>query len=75
VIEDAISLQVPVIASNIPVNQEQLGVDGVYFDPHNPEELAMILLKYPERNLSDVFYEDYTHRIKNAARDFIQIFY
>ena len=33
VIEDAISLQVPVIASNLPVNIEQLGDRGVYFDP------------------------------------------
>ena len=74
VIEDAISLQVPVIASNLPVNIEQLGKDGVYFDPHNPSQLADILINYPERNLEDVFYEDYATRVRNAAENFITIF-
>jgi len=75
VIEDAISLQVPVVASNLPVNIEQLGEDGLYFDPHNPSQLADILTKYPERNLDDVFYEDYHERVKNAAEAFLKVFY
>ncbi len=74
VIEDAISLQVPVVASNLPVNIEQLGKDGVYFDPHNPSELAEILIDYPERNLKDVLYEEYNARVKNAAETFINVF-
>ena len=75
VIEDAISLQVPVVASNLPVNIEQLGNDGVYFDPHNPSQLADILAKYPERNQDDVFYEGYNERVKNAAETFLEVFY
>jgi glycosyltransferase involved in cell wall biosynthesis len=67
VIEDAKSLQVPVVASNLKVNIEQLGKDGVYFDPHNPDEIADILKNYPGRNLIDIFYEDYLTRIKKAA--------
>ena len=59
VIEDARSLQVPVVASNLAVNQEQLGETGVYFDPHNSDELAAILKDYPERNLADRFYAPY----------------
>jgi len=74
VIEDAKSLQVPVVASNIPVNIEQLGKDGLYFEPHNPEELASILSVYPERNISDVFYDDYSRRIKSSARVLMKIF-
>ena len=74
VIEDAISLQTPVIASNLAVNIEQLGKDGIYFNPHNPAELASILINYPQRNMNDVFYEEYTLRIKGAARGFIKIF-
>jgi len=74
VIEDAISLQVPVVASNLPVNIEQLGDDGVYFDPHNPSQLAELLINYPERNLNDVFYEEYFARVRNAAEDFIKVF-
>jgi len=74
VIEDAISLQVPVIASNIPVNIEQLGKDGVYFNPHNPSDLAAILFDFPQRNLEDIFYEKYEQRIMNAAKAFVKIF-
>lgn len=73
VIEDAKSLQVPVVASDLKVNIEQLGEDGVYFDPHNPDELAAILAKYPKRNLNDVFYEDYSTRIKKAAKELLSI--
>jgi glycosyltransferase involved in cell wall biosynthesis len=74
VIEDARSLQVPVVASNLEVNQEQLGDAGVYFDPHKPVELAGILEKYPKRNLEDKLYEEYPLRVKEAARVLLQIF-
>jgi glycosyltransferase involved in cell wall biosynthesis len=74
VIEDAKSLQVPVVASNLPVNIEQLGNDGRFFDPHDHEELAAILSSYPERNIHNIFYDDYTKRIKEAAKDFIKLF-
>ncbi len=74
VIEDAISLQVPVVASSLPVNIEQLGPDGNYFEPHDDEELAEKLFNFPERNLHDVLYPDYNVRIKNAARAFVNIF-
>ena len=73
VIEDAKSLQVPVVASNLKVNIEQLGKNGVYFDPQNSDELASIIKEYPERNLNDVFYEDYSVRIKNAAKELMGI--
>ena len=74
VIEDARSLQVPVVASNLNVNIEQLGEDGVYFDPHNPDELVSILKDYPERNLGDMFYEEYTKRVREAAGTLLDIF-
>lgn len=74
VIEDAISLQVPVIASKLPVNIEQLGKNGLYFDPHNPSELASILFNYPPRNPDKILYEDYSSRIKTSAESFVKIF-
>jgi glycosyltransferase involved in cell wall biosynthesis len=74
VIEDAKSLQVPVIASNLTVNVEQLQDAGVYFDPHNPDELASILATYPKRNLRETFYEDYNVRVKKAAEVLLDIF-
>ncbi|NLA47833.1 MAG: glycosyltransferase family 4 protein [Bacteroidales bacterium] len=73
VIEDAISLQVPVISSHLKVNTEQLGRGNIYFDPHSPDELASILADYPQRNLNDCFYEDYSARTKRAASQFLEI--
>ncbi|MGD2035701.1 MAG: glycosyltransferase, partial [Bacteroidales bacterium] len=74
VIEDARSLQVPVLAANLKVNMEQLGPDEVYFDPHNTDELASLMEKYRERNLNDKLYEDYSVRVKNAAKTLLKIF-
>ena len=74
VIEDAISLQVPVIAANLRVNIEQLGDDHGYFDPHNVDELVNIMKDYPERNMDDMLYEEYDKRVKNAAKTLMKIF-
>lgn len=74
VIEDARSLQVPVVASNLAVNQEQLGGSGTYFDPHEPDELAALLKDYPERKLDEYFYKDYAERVKEAATVLLNIF-
>jgi glycosyltransferase involved in cell wall biosynthesis len=74
VIEDAKSLQVPVIASNLLVNIEQLGNNGIYFDPHGYEELASILYQYPGTDINKLIYEDYSKRIKETAKTFIKIF-
>ncbi len=74
VIEDAISLQVPIIASNLQVNIEQLGEKGNYFDPDEPSELANILIHYPERNMECPIYDNYHIRVKNAAKSFMKIF-
>jgi glycosyltransferase involved in cell wall biosynthesis len=74
VIEDAKSLQVPVIASSLPVNIEQLGPAGLYFEPHDEKELATILLNFPNRKVNDNLYPEYKLRIRDAAQEFINIF-
>lgn len=74
VIEDARSLQVPVIASTLGVNKEQLGDKALYFDPHNPDELVSILQDYPTRNLGDKIYDEYAIRGKEAAKTLLKIF-
>lgn len=73
VIEDAKSLYVPVIAANLSVNMEQLGDTGLFFDPHQPEALAEILINFKTdgRHLK---YEPYQVRAKNFAEDFVRIF-
>ena len=73
VIEDAKSLQLPVVAASLPVNIEQLAEKGTYFDPHDDKKLAEILMDYPERNLEDVFYKEYDVRIREAAEVFLKI--
>jgi len=74
VIEDARSLQVPVIAANLNVNIEQLAETGVYFDPHNADELVAILKDYPERDMNKKYYEEYATRVKEAGKTLMKIF-
>lgn len=73
VIEDAKSLQVPVIASALPVHKEQLEEKGSYFDPHDEHALARMLASFTGsqgRNL----YDAYENRVRSFARDFVKIF-
>ena len=74
VIEDAISLQVPVIASDLPVNIEQLKETGTYFRPHDAEALAEILRTYPERDMDQKPYGDYSARIKESVNVLMNVF-
>ncbi|NMC40950.1 MAG: glycosyltransferase family 4 protein, partial [Bacteroidales bacterium] len=74
VIEDAMSLQVPVIASNLDVNIEQVGDKGTYFDPFDPDELASILEDFPERDKSLNLYGDYKNHIKESAEIIMDVF-
>lgn len=75
VIEDAISIQTPVIASNLKVNIEQLGDKGIYFSPLKARELADILMAYPMRQTFDNnIYEEYHTRVRRAANSLINIF-
>ncbi|MBL7873737.1 MAG: glycosyltransferase family 4 protein [Cyclobacteriaceae bacterium] len=73
VIEDAMALQVPVIASNLPVNNEQLAEHGFYFDPHNAQSLATHMRSFLT-NRPVVAYEPNPDRIKRFAKEFIRLF-
>ena len=73
-IEDAKSLQLPIIASGIEVHKEQLREKGIYFDPENENELAQVLSKYSLFSNNNSSYGDQTERIKFFARNFIKIF-
>ncbi|WP_298222765.1 glycosyltransferase family 1 protein [Flavobacterium sp.] len=74
VIEDAKSLQVPVIAANLNVNIEQLESTGTYFESHNAAQLAGILEQFPNRDYSKMLYEPYDLRMKKAAYEFLSVF-
>ncbi len=73
-IEDAKSLQVPVIASGIAVHREQLEDKGYYFDQGDERELAHLLLHF-NADRSRYLYTDYNQRVKTFARSFLNIFY
>lgn len=73
VIEDAKSLQIPVIASDLPVNIEQLGDKGVFFSRENETELSNALSNFL-MNSHKPFYGDYEERVKGFARNFLNIF-
>jgi len=74
VIEDAKSLQVPVIAANLDVNIEQLEEKGTYFEPHNVEKLGSIMENYPNREYDKQLYDSYENRMKNAAYELLSVF-
>ena len=73
VIEDAISLQVPVIASDLDVNIEQLGDKGTFFKAQDAQQLANLLVAYPTHDGTDI-YEKYEERIAKYGKKFLQIF-
>jgi glycosyltransferase involved in cell wall biosynthesis len=70
--EDALALDVPVIASDIQVNKEQLGLNGVYFDPYDMGQLASLLKMYYKD--CQAFEFDYNKRIDSALRSIKEIF-
>lgn len=75
VIEDAMSLQVPVIASSLKVNMEQLGEKGNYFDPLNAQELSDKMSSQPDRKeLDENIYPLYDDRMAEAANSLILVF-
>jgi hypothetical protein len=73
VIEDAISLQKPVICSNLSVNVEQLKEKGTYFSPHNDEELSEILVSRDFSSIPTPIYEPYEERVGRAAKTLLKI--
>jgi len=73
VIEDAKSLHVSVIASNIAVHKEQLEGKGFYFNPDDELDLAQLLQSFTKDNIP-VIYENYESRVKKFAINFISVF-
>jgi len=70
-IEDAMAIGKPVIASSLDVNKEQLGDKGFYFDPADPEELA-VQMEQLMKNIPSISYS-YEQKVKTFAEDFLSI--
>jgi glycosyltransferase involved in cell wall biosynthesis len=73
VVEDAKAMNQCIIASNLAVHQEQLGEEGNYFDPYQPESLATQLEKAINKEKLLCYTKDYTQNVQKFALDFIQI--
>jgi len=74
-VEDAKSLQLPVIASGIAVHKEQLQDKGFYFNPEDENELAELLDTLSGTSKDKPFYGDNKERITTFARTFLNIFH
>ena len=74
VIEDARSLQVPVLATDLPVNIEQLEDKGKYFSAYDDEKLASLIIAQQGVKKGKQLYEPYEKRMKEAAYSFYSIF-
>lgn len=75
VIEDAKSLGVPVLCSDIDVHKEQLGNTGNFYSSKSPESLAKVVkLFLAQDNNHSVIYEDYQKRVLDFGENFISIF-
>jgi glycosyltransferase involved in cell wall biosynthesis len=73
VIEDAKSLQVPVIASNIDVHKEQMEDRGVYFEATNELDLANVLIDFSNQ-FGDTIFDSYEKRVFDFGYNFTSIF-
>ena len=72
VIEDAKSLGNVVIASDIPVHREQLATNGLFFDPHNENELVEKIAEVIE-GIDQHYPADYEFSIKAFGESFYKI--
>jgi Glycosyltransferase len=62
---EAVSLGCPVILSDIPVLREIFGEAGLYFNPHNEEDLAKTILRVIlDKNFRDKLLQNQRNRLK-----------
>jgi glycosyltransferase involved in cell wall biosynthesis len=71
VIEDAMAMNQPVIASDLAVNREQLGSYGQYFDIHNYTQLSLVIYRLIKD--SETLNCDYFNKKLNFARVFLSL--
>jgi glycosyltransferase involved in cell wall biosynthesis len=75
VIEDAKTLQKPILASNFAVHKEQLGDKGLFFDEDNSLQLADLLEGFIEGKVTiPPVFDNYAERQSLFAERFISIF-
>jgi glycosyltransferase involved in cell wall biosynthesis len=71
VIEDAMAMNQPVIASNLEVNREQLGYDGLYFDVDDSYTLSSII--YQDFINPRIVNYTYSNKVESFAKGFVSL--
>jgi len=71
VIEDAMAMNQTIIASDLDVNQEQLGYKGIYFERNNFRHLAERIIFV--QNKEDRFYYNYRSKIDEFANGIMNL--
>ena len=75
IIEDAKTLQISVIASDIAVHIEQLGDKGTFFKSTDSESLANLMRNFAlKKSPENPLYDDYKTRAIIFANQFINVF-
>jgi hypothetical protein len=72
VIEDSKAMNQFVISSNIPVHQEQLNSNAIFFHPEDAFELANII-KSVNQTRPAIIPNKYDENVKKYAVDFLNI--
>lgn len=78
-VEEARSLGVPMILSNLPVHQEQAGTDATYFDTSSAESLAdalhafQPLTRYEREQRAASARDDAVMRVRRFSIDFLSL--
>ncbi|WP_147204021.1 glycosyltransferase family 4 protein [Segetibacter aerophilus] len=75
VIEDAKTLQMPILASTFGVHKEQLEDKGLYFDEDSSQSLATLLEGYLNGSVKRPLpFDNYEQRVAKFARLFIDLY-
>jgi glycosyltransferase involved in cell wall biosynthesis len=69
-IEDAIAMNVPVICSDLDVNREQMGDAAIFFNPNDPNDLALCLINDEKMKRP---YFDLDKRVLAFAQSFLAL--
>lgn len=73
VIEDAKAMNQLIIASNIPVNQEQVVENAIFFEPLNHQQLANILKNFLTSPPLKTKTSDYSSNVEKFGKQFMHI--
>lgn len=73
VVEDAKAMNQCIIASDLSVHREQLADEGNFFNPHQPESLAVYLEALYHQKSLPRYTKNYSQKVQEFALNFMNI--